>query len=96
MEKQISVLMGNARAVLSRTDVVDQLYALDSVLFRVCPKDADLIAAHTMNHVAFMVSLAHTQQDLDKVLALMDQVRDEIVATKRQTLAGIPPLTVVH
>jgi hypothetical protein len=96
MDKQITDLMDTARDVLKRTDVIDQLYALDTVLFASCPSDPSLIATHTMNHVAFMASLAHTPADLDRILALMAKVQDEIVATKRQILAQTSAAMTVH
>jgi|GEM_PF-6854794 len=96
MDKQITQLLEAARAVLARTDVIDQLDALDQVLFKACPDDPSLIAAHTANHVAFMISLADSPQALDRILALMQRVQQEIVTTKRQLLTGRPATATVH
>lgn len=94
MDKQITKMMGTAREVLSRIDVVDQLYALDQVLFTACPSDNELVVTHTLNHVAFMASLAATTQDLDKIVAIMDQVKADVLATKRAALSANPARTV--
>lgn len=88
MDKQITKLMDSARDVLARTDVIDRLYALDTTLFAACPSDPALIVTHTLNHVAFMASLADTPKALDEVLTLMAKVQQEVVDAKRQLLTG--------